>query len=260
MNTKIYNGFKLDGINTLDGVYDYVNSLTEEFSNVADEIWIKIAVNDAVLAYDYNAFMNLEHSESYLSDANESIESDLLMACRRGVMSQLDLEVRLCFRLIDNKDENYIIGLHFIPNEELRKLFSYSDKIKDYSFYDGEDKPSNVTKKEWNRRKLDWNHVFNDSDNPDVAMFTINVLKTGPRNIAINDVNNYIPEKSNRAENLANKLLIDKLLAKDNTENTFETHDDVFEYLNGAEHANNVIAESKKLISSLNDVSSDSLI
>lgn len=260
MNTKIYNGFKLNNINSMDQLYDYIGTFAEKLLNAANDIWTTVVVNDAVLLYDYNSFINVDHSDSYMADSNESVEKDLLIACQRRIISQLDLEVRLCFRLIEGKKENYVVGLHFIPNMELKNIFLMNENVEDYSFDDSIDKPETVTKKDWNRRKLDWNHVFKNSNNPDSAMFTINVIKTGPRPIAINEISKFIPNKKTRSENLANKLIIDSLVSKNNTETTFTTHEEVLEHLNSQEHKDKVIKESKKMVSGLGDITSEELI
>ena len=52
-----------------------------------------------------------------------------------------------------------ILGTHFINNREFENRFTKLRWLKDYHYQNQTDEPDDVTKKEWNQRKKDWDFL-----------------------------------------------------------------------------------------------------
>jgi hypothetical protein len=234
MSIKIHNGFILKNIKSLDDLQPFIDKLTHTFIPIANEIWTRNVVNDAVMNYDYDTINNIPYSESYMANAEEEIENDLILSLKKRIVSYLNLEILLYFNKINDK----IIGLYFIHNAELREMFVNMDEIDEYNYIN--DSNDETIKKDW--------QTAIKNGRPENSMLGINIIQTEPRPININDIEKYIPCIDIRAKNVSEKILLETL----DLRNNFESQQDVFDFLDSDEHKKSIIKKSKKIIKKLN--------
>lgn len=255
MDTRIYNGFVFFTEKSFNQALSTIHKSQKKLNDKADAIWAKNVVSDATLAFDIDNHLNKTSDKNYLADCNQSLEEELVLAFRRRIPTQLDLEAKIHMQTVSIGDKIFIVGLHFINNKELCDTFwSHNSKvIKPYQYYEGSDKPESISDKEWFMRKKVWSAVFKSNNEPDMSMFSINLTKAGPRSVQVSTIDTYIPDDEMRAQNLANHLLIEELL-ENKDKHEFKTDSEVHEYLQGEEHEKNLIERAGELYKQLKPV------
>lgn len=228
----ISNGFCLKDASSLDDAFSFARTIQKSFNKSANTVWAKMIATDACILIDSDSYHgSASEDKTYITDAYTSIENDLLMSFKKNIKSQLDNEVLLYFQ--KSKIDSKIYGLCFINNFELNKKFSNLSRVSEFNFIEIDDNEHNI---EYNKKI--WVDILENTGKPTSSMFAMNIVDAGAMNLSIDDIVKELPNQEERAENLAKEILI-KELEKDSTK-TFDTNDDVWEYLSSDEHITKV--------------------
>lgn len=252
---RIFNGVKFKGLTNLNQLPPILKTLQEKVEAEADKIWASMLISDACILYDLDYVNGDDNNVSYLALSSQKLEQDLMASLQQQTPSNLDLEVSLY--VINHKDtkkskaKSQIIGLHFIPNHQLRQAFTSSSFVQDFSFGPTKDSP-NLTEKEWKSRKSVWGDVFEKYDNPQLCMFNYTLTKTGPREIPVSEASKFIPSLEKRCYNLAYHQM---MLELKSTNITFNTREE----FNAHTNSNEFLTEWKKREDELMDKLNSSL-
>lgn len=90
MSTKIYNGFKLKSITSLDGVMDFINSIRQDIVNIAKENWAKNLLSISIFDYDRAHYNNEDITVNFYGEAFNKMHDTIAEAKIKGYRTHLD--------------------------------------------------------------------------------------------------------------------------------------------------------------------------
>ena len=162
MSTKIYNGYKISKMN-LSELDSFCIDLRNKIFEKAKELCIqKIAITSS-------RFISSLFLESFDDFPKEIIESSekytVLFAARKIYMGILQQEDTFKCSFVFYPFKKDILATFHSTVAEFTDIFEQSEKVKEYGYWNNTDKPENVSDKEWNKRKKDWDTIFNRNKN-----------------------------------------------------------------------------------------------
>lgn len=156
MSTKIYTGFKAEGIS----FYELSQQLSE-IKQIAQQIAIKSLYNEMILEaaklYDSIA---LGHKQPIYTSCVAKIWSDMITECIESNKNNTrhpstDYSFSVCLHPIN---ETSTLGVYFTEHTKLSDLITEKSWFKDYAYWNNTDKPDEISEKEWEVRKETWNN------------------------------------------------------------------------------------------------------
>ena len=172
MSTKIYNGFILPNITSLDNLYEFIKELRPEATKVCEEYYARHIADIATARYDIDSFLgerNLaKYSKCYMTDARWELKE-----IKRIQESSEDVSVHFQ----KSPKVNGILGMHFTDIRDIMEFFWDHEEVEEYAYWDNTIKPAEVTEDEWKFRCEVWKEVFEDfRRTPAEAMFGITLV------------------------------------------------------------------------------------
>lgn len=169
MSTKIYNGFRLKGVRTLDKAFFMMPELRKPIRAAAELQAAKLLVMRASYIYDEATYLGEKQGMSALKKAYGDIWAGLRESARTRERDYFDLGFDLSLAVTTDKN---VIGMAF-GNNDIKKAFFALEPVADYSYWDNTDEPDDVTPKDWAKRRGHWNEVLGVSSVPAQSMFNI---------------------------------------------------------------------------------------
>lgn len=240
MSTKIYNGFILNSINTLEDAFIFAKELKPKLKSMADLYWLKMMVEISIAHLDTDLINNnvtLKSNISYWMDAYKRIIEAETESIKTRTKSFTNVDVELALAPVQINKKKAIIGISFFGNRAMQEHFLKLPEVSEYAYYDNTDEPETISKADWEYRGKVWDSVFDDSNYiVGQSMFTIKLVPDDVRIITQDFIKEnyatYIPTFEKRVESAAQELVLREAQDKGH----IDKPSDYFGYINTTEY------------------------
>jgi hypothetical protein len=183
MSWKIYNGFILNNIATLEKALEFSKKLIPQFNELADEYWKKLIISHAVSEFDNDNLDRVELPKNYLSISSKLMWEHERESCREGTKSFTNVSISLSFTPAKVKGKKRIIGILFTDNRDILKAFFNLSEVEEYCFFDNSDQPEKISEADWQEREKVWKSVFANASTASKVMLVFDIIseKEGTR-------------------------------------------------------------------------------
>lgn len=182
MSLEIYNGYKIDADMSAYSLNNLMTKISKDCQKICDDLYhIEVAkfvslcldtkmiygeekMNDVVYSnYKYKPSKFANNLFSYIQELVEQHS-------KSNSILQDNFDFKCQVKLIPLKEK--ILCLLYTEKQEYKDLFGYVDiydiehcskkypNISPYIFYNHTDKPKNISEKDWDIRKQEWNHAL----------------------------------------------------------------------------------------------------
>lgn len=166
---------------------------------------------DCIYSEDFLNIMSLK--DNYDKTLIQHIESTINTASKYEIETEYNLHVHIYFKTINKNKTLYIIRT---PNKkifsEFKTLNHKLEMIKEYNYWDSCDKPIELTYRQWNQRRKDWDIVFGKSN---VYREAMNTTMIGIPYIREKKLFNYIASDLEIYTHLFIELMTVKFMQKE---------------------------------------------
>ena len=175
MSTKIYNGLRIKYM-TMQELIPFSKELRAQLEPIAKEeflksytkmleeaiVFIQTGVQIDSCIHNYNELSALENPT--FKDVNRIIDKEIRQFIKANKsattitesVSAFDFDTSLCVFPLSRK----ILAVPICNNERLMNALSENENITEYGYWNNTDKPDNVSNREWNTRKSDWDKAL----------------------------------------------------------------------------------------------------
>ena len=175
MSTKIYNGLRIKYM-TMQELIPFSKELRAQLEPIAKEeflksytkmleeaiVFIQTGVQIDSCIHNYNELSALENPT--FKDVNRVIDKEIRQFIKTNKsattitesVSAFDFDTSLCVFPLSRK----ILAVPICNNERLINALSENENITEYGYWNNTDKPDNVSNREWNTRKSDWDKAL----------------------------------------------------------------------------------------------------
>ena len=175
MSTKIYNGLRIKYM-TMQELIPFSKELRAQLEPIAKEefpksytkmleeaiLFIQTGIQIDSCIHNYNGLSALENPTS--KDVNRVIDKEIRQFIKTNKsattitesVSAFDFDTSLCVFPLSRK----ILAVPICNNERLINALSENENITEYGYWNNTDKPDNVSNREWNTRKSDWDKAL----------------------------------------------------------------------------------------------------
>jgi len=207
MSTKIYTGFLFDTTD-LRKIRKYLMDFQKELEPVITAgitKWLAERVSDMI---DRAEFLGSKKVKEPLYEAKKEFEERVKKIKNTSLR---DPSVDWNFSVTVFPLKNKMLGMYFCDNNELEKLWLAKPYVEDYHYQNQTDQPENVSNKEWEQRRKDWDITLPGLGVPCLSGFTmdvvpnhyfITVFRIGAKNVL-----KCIPSLTDRVKPIAAELV-----------------------------------------------------
>lgn len=175
MSTKIYNGLRIKYM-TMQELIPFSKELRAQLEPIAKEeflksytkmleeaiVFIQTGVQIDSCIHNYNGLSALENPT--FKDVNRIIDKEIRQFIKANKsattitesVSAFDFDTSLCVFPLSRK----ILSVPICNNERLMNALLENENITAYGYWNNTDKPDNVSNREWNTRKSDWDKAL----------------------------------------------------------------------------------------------------
>lgn len=175
MSTKIYNGLRIKYM-TMQELIPFSKELRAQLEPIAKEeflksytkmleeaiVFIQTGVQIDSCIHNYNELSALENPT--FKDVNRIIDKEIRQFIKANKsattitesVSAFDFDTSLCVFPLSRK----ILSVPICNNERLMNALLENENITAYGYWNNTDKPDNVSNREWNTRKSDWDKAL----------------------------------------------------------------------------------------------------
>lgn len=175
MSTKIYNGLRIKYM-TMQELIPFSKELRAQLEPIAKEeflksytkmleeaiVFIQTGVQIDSCIHNYNELSALENPT--FKDVNRVIDKEIRQFIKTNKsattitesVSAFDFDTSLCVFPLSRK----ILSVPICNNERLMNALLENENITAYGYWNNTDKPDNVSNREWNTRKSDWDKAL----------------------------------------------------------------------------------------------------
>lgn len=241
MSTKIYNGFKLKSIKSLDKAFFFVKEMRPQIKEAVELQFSKQVAERSCLVYDEAMLFDKELGHSAMAHTLKEIDDELFESRKSRRKSYYDFGVELSLAVTSDKS---VIGIIFCESNEVRNTFFGLKGVVKYPYWDSTDKPEDVSIQEWSRRRGHWNEVLSIGI-PAHEMFSIRLFDEYTMIVPNKDeISKQIITFERRLQKIAERSTIEKVYA----EKSLESPRDIIRFLmNSPEFPARVEAEKEEL-------------
>jgi len=232
MSTKIYNGYKINNINSLLELKEFCQRITPIFEEAQKQLLGKITADIAVkiidklkfnLSVDYyitKEHKNKKFTNSVYREAKYLVEEKQRKIKQTGQRDpSYDIEINIIFIPIQNK----MLSIFYAERQELTNIWKNFDEVEYYGYWDNTDRDEKCTEDEWDQRDKDWEEALPGVGIPSENGFVWSALENIPL-YGINEVLNNLPSDENRIANIAEDLLWLDYIKNKQTDNISSIH------------------------------------
>ena len=233
MSTKIYNAYKFDKKYSMFEIMALFDPIRKKVEESALTFRDKYIISRIVYYLDYRTYFGFEAvkkqiEKQYLNTPHGKAQKEIweLVAedeinkrsLKHAIMrefaerttaatnsltiadSAFDLSCQVC--LIPMKTKTLMM---YFGNDDLREIVTNQDWLLDYHYQNQTDRPQNITPRQWNQRKKDWDIALGSDGVPANHSMSINLLRTDmlpymPFRADFSD--DYIPDMSTRVREI----------------------------------------------------------
>ncbi len=173
MSTKIYDGFKLKDIRSLDKAFHAVRDMAEPIKEAAKQQCIRFLIDAATFHYDRATVIgeSLQGRSAY-GTARTGIDDILMESAKQRRRCSYNVGFSVAVAPVGK----CVIGTIFTDNRTLKKLFFEHPLIEEYGYWNNTDRPDHVTGRQWATRRGHWNQVL-EHGYPGEEMFNITFVQ-----------------------------------------------------------------------------------
>lgn len=175
MSTKIYNGLRIKYM-TMQELVPFSRELRAQLEPIAKEeflksytkmleeaiVFIQTGVQIDSCIKNYNELSALENPT--FKDVNRVIDKEIRQFVKANKsattitesVSEFDFDTSLCVFPLSRK----ILAVPICNNERLMRTLLENENITAYGYWNNTDKPDDVSNREWNTRKSDWDKAL----------------------------------------------------------------------------------------------------
>ena len=175
MSTKIYNGLRIKYM-TMQELIPFSKELRAQLEPIAKEeflksytkmleeaiVFIQTGVQIDSCIHNYNELSALENPT--FKDVNRVIDKEIRQFIKANKsattitesVSAFDFDTSICVFPLSRK----ILAVPICNNERLMNALLENENITEYGYWNNTDKPDNVSNREWNTRKSDWDKAL----------------------------------------------------------------------------------------------------
>lgn len=171
MSTKIYNGFRMKGVRSLDKAFHSIKALRKTAEEAANKEAAKLLANAAANKYDL-AIASGGKPQNVMLEAYRDISDALFEDAKERKRCYFDLGLSVALAVTHSKA---VIGIVYSENRSMLKSFMANENIVDYSYWNNTDEPDDVSALEWSKRRGHWNEVL-EIGIPAMEMFNVTLV------------------------------------------------------------------------------------
>jgi len=211
MSTKAYAGIVID-------FSDQLWERTEEIRSICETTFEELNENltQEKIFDEYKKFA-VDH---YLNKNNYVIRSGLYFNALQTFQKdkkdwgkdELKCNVLVRPETTDNGNIGYVMG----KEEYYTNLIEQLDYVSDYSYWNNTDKPDNISEKEWNERRKNWNKIFDKDLLVGASGFSISLPMTEERAFKTISANMTIQIDEPELRKISHALILDSIDFKHN--------------------------------------------
>lgn len=176
MSWKIYNGFILKNITTLEDALEYFKSQIKDFNLEADDYWRGMIISHAIAQYDNDCAENIKPVKDYIKGSVGTFWAEERESSQKGFKSITDVRVGISVCPVTIRNKKRIIGMAFVDNSRLRDKFFALPEVKEYMYFDNQDRPETISEAEWNTRSKVWRTLFKEHATANKVMFGFDII------------------------------------------------------------------------------------
>ena len=176
MSFKVHNGFKFR-CRSFDQIHSFLSQLAAELRPRAEEKAARFLAQTAVRQFDNWSYFGLSTDESVsnhrtamdcasieLTDRSWRVETKRVRDIGVDYSVSITILPNTLGRIHRDSQINEFYGLLFTEQPDFRQLIEYKPWFEDVSYWDNSDKPDEVSKAEWKRRKQLWEVLLGAAD------------------------------------------------------------------------------------------------
>lgn len=225
MSTKIFNGYKIEGNLSANGLMNLMIKLNKDCQNICNDLFheevakfVSLCLdtklifgeddmnNEVYLKYSYipskratSLFLYITELVKQHGDSNEKNQNCFDFKCK---VKLLPIKDKTLFLLYAEKNE-YLDLFGYTDKEDIEYNSKKYPKISPYMYYNNSDKPKHISNEEWDIRREEWNEALRNNENG----FIYN-LTTTP---CIFNIDTVIEKIEDMYEKRVNKLVNNKI-------------------------------------------------
>lgn len=212
MSTKIHNGFLFAFSHGFgyQGALEDLQKLRDELKPVVDELYGATLLELAVGYIDGQHKGQDLPTGSPVSRAHRELrnrQKEIKTTGYRDPMVDFGFEVSL-LPLKQGKHSSFLLGIYHTEQEKFAEALKAKHWFIEYGYWNNSDRPDDVSKAEWARRKKDWDTALPGAGIPSMHGFNFTLVSNDlilpPR---LEDILHMQPSVSDRAKAIAQDLL-----------------------------------------------------
>jgi len=218
MSTKIYNGYYIENRSLME-LYEFVMNLRKRMGDTLREIYYKMMADICTNLIDTAAIQKIE--KDLLKQYGIKTDKDSPLYTAFTILMKNRSETKKTVRR--NPDYNYECTLVFIPirdkilcllyteQAEFKTVWENTDGIHEYSYWNNMDKPRDLTEKEWEKRRKDWDEGLGKIGVPALRGFTVECTDVNSCPVPLaEEIVKYIPTIEDRANRKSMQIIFNK--------------------------------------------------
>lgn len=210
MSTKIYNGYKLEGVRTLKEMDAFLNRLKKKIKVAQETMMVRKLASLAAEFYDMRSlgWVQKKYLKKHKDSSPLTFALMTMLEAERGIKknNSRNPDFDFSFEVAFMFQSGYVLCALFTEKDEFTKAWEGMRGVKKYPYWDNTDRPKNVPSAAWRKRGLEWAravpHSFADAG----------LVKTiAPPILSYEDKANIlkaVPSLDRRLDCYARKLLI----------------------------------------------------
>lgn len=156
MSTKIYNGYKIKNMKFSE-LNDFCMNIRQKIHEEAHKIVLKQIARECAEIVD-NIFT--KRFNQIPANYREKTEYSVYYAARSISLERIEKNKTFtCSFVLYPHGRNILCTFHS-RNENFESIFSSTEGVEEYGYWNNTDKPENISEKQWRKRQKDWDKVF----------------------------------------------------------------------------------------------------
>lgn len=250
MSTKIYEGFKIDNINTISELGLWINQFRGKAEVKLREVVTKYVAEKSTEIIDFLTVYSIDDAMKKLDIGFNILGCSPLTAAQMHVWHEekKPQQERLCdfycelqlFPMSGNELLGVIFTSHYRDFEPiLESMPGYSE----YGYWNNTDRPSKISQKKWNKRRDDWDTAIGYAPVGNYG-FGVNCRFHSMPNKE--QIIQYIPSLNDRAKSLAYIMAYDAKVCELGTDDKDSFHK-FLDWMGSKDHMNVMNIKRKEL-------------
>jgi hypothetical protein len=207
MSTKIYNGYSLPLMGTLE-LMTFLNKVKTKVVAIHDKLWKERLASQATGLIDLNSLGERKSVVEFMDNKDavtfypkwEAYEHIRKKIQKIAVTKERDPTVDFGFNLCLIPTKNKILTILYTEQKEMTKAWESFKEVTSYFYYNNSDQPENITNAEWNKRGKEWDVALGDDGIPGNKALQYHPIPEFFQMPSYEDIKEFIPSLAKRSE------------------------------------------------------------